>query len=242
MPGIVNVFDPYERQARLYPMLLVVLPPALGTFAWLPPSDNIIGLMGGAFTTIALAAFMGQVVRDQGKKRESDLFHRWGGKPSVHALSFNGGYFDHDTIARIHRKINELDSDLSLPSSPEDEAASPERARRAYESANELLLSLTRDREQFRLVFAENMNYGYRRNLWAMKPAALVLAVLGVVASGVRLYVDVVSTAAISWIAVIAVLIGVVLTVFWFLRVNALWVRVAADAYARQLASAIQSR
>ena len=36
MPHLGNVFDTYERRARVYPVLLVVLPIASGGASWLP--------------------------------------------------------------------------------------------------------------------------------------------------------------------------------------------------------------
>ena len=241
MPHLVNVFDTYERRARVYPALLVVLPIALGGASWLPAGVDLVGLAGGALASVVLAAFLGQIARDQGKKRESELFRRWGGKPSALALSFGGGYFDRTTLERVHRKHRELDAGLSLPSSFEEETADPERARAAYESASDLLLSRTRDHERFRLVFEENVNYGYRRNLWAMRSLGLLMASLGVAVSAARIIVIANSGTSVAWSAGSGALAGVLLGLLWLTRVNPSWVRVASDAFARQLVLAAQT-
>mgnify|MGYP001066647441 CR=1 FL=1 len=241
MSALVNALDTYERRARLYPMLLVLLPAVLGAASWLPAGADVGGLLGGAVFSLVLAAFLGQIARDQGKKREPDLFRDWGGKPSVIALSYEGAFFDTKTLRRIHRSIRNIDDTLTFPENGEEEAAHRESAFTNYESASELLLSRTRDRDRFRLVFSENINYGYRRNLWAMRGSGLLLAVLGVAASVARLVHLSVTDLSTNWTAVVGVVIGLVLVVMWELRVRKSWVRIAADAFARQLCLAAQA-
>lgn len=240
MPDLVNAFDSYERKARLYPMLLVLLPAVLGAASWLPTGVDIEALLGGTVTSVVLAAFLGQVARDQGKKREPELFRAWGGKPSVRALSYEGQFFDAKTLRRIHRSINGIDSELRFPKNAIEEAAERDAAFTSYESASELLLSQTRDLEKFRLVFSENVNYGYRRNLWAMKWPGLLLSILGVMASILRLSMMTVTESSMVWVAIISGLVGVFICTLWITRVTSDWVRVAADSYARQLCLASQ--
>ncbi len=241
MPAVVNLLDQYERRARFYPVLLVLMPAAIGAASWLPVSVDAPGLAGSAAAGTALAALLGQLARDQGKAKEPELFRRWGGKPSVRALMYSAGVFDAKTVARFHRKLRELDPELDFPVSVDEEAENLDRAHAVYESANQLLLSRTRDREKFRLVFEENVNYGYRRNLWAMKPAGLLLAVLGLIVGVARLALQVIREQPVSMTAACAAGLGTVLAILWIVRVREEWVRVAADAYGRQLASASQS-
>src|SRR5947208_9959356 len=62
--------------------------------------------------------------------------------------------------------------DVKLPTS-EEEAADPEGADQRYEACVRFLRNATRDRSTFPLVFAENVNYGFRRNLWGMRSAGI---------------------------------------------------------------------
>lgn len=241
MSVVVNALDTYERRARLYPMLLVLLPAVLGAASWLPAGVDFGRLLGGTVTSVVLAAFLGQIARDQGKKREPDLFREWGGKPSVKALSYEGQFFDAKTLRRIHRSIHEIDDELTFPESAEEEAAHRDSAFTNYESASELLLSRTRDREGFRLVFSENVHYGYRRNLWAMKGVGVLLSALGVGACIVRLAQITITGSPFVWTPLVGAVIGLVLGSLWILRVRQGWVRIAADAFARQLCLAAQS-
>ena len=68
--------------------------------------------------------------------------------------------------------------------SPEEERTNPEAADDGYESANSWLLAQTMDRERFRLQFAENINYGFRRNVWALRPWAFCLEAIAIVVVG----------------------------------------------------------
>ena len=238
MSAVANIFDSYERRARLYPMLLVLMPVVLGIASWLPAAVDLQGLAGSAGVGVALAAFLSQLARDQGKKKEAELFRLWDGKPSVGALSYSGGYFDETTLGRYHRKLNELDRTLSLPQNATEESANKEQALAAYESANEMLLSRTRDREQFRLVFEENVNYVYRRNLWAMKAAGVAASLTGLVAGASRIVRDATAGEGVTATAFVAAFVGICLLVLWAMRISPEWVRVTADAYARQLVSA----
>src|ERR1700694_366223 len=72
-----------------------------------------------------------------------------------------------------------LQKHLPDPAFPaaEDEERNPVAADALYASAGAWLLGQTRDRARFGLLFEENVNYGFRRNLWAWKPAALLVGV-----------------------------------------------------------------
>jgi hypothetical protein len=61
---------------------------------------------------------------------------------------------------------------------------SPERADEMYQSATDWLLANTRDTQKFGLLFEENMNYGFRRNFWALKPLALCIDAAAIIAIG----------------------------------------------------------
>ena len=132
--------------------------------------------------------------------------------------------------------------DLTL-ASPAEERRDPDAAEKGYDSANSWLLEQTRDHAQFALLFTENMNYGLRRNLWALKPWALVAGALATaVAAAVAwiewtggLFATLKSVGVGWWVSVILVLAHALLFVF---KVRLAWVRVAAEDYAQRLLAA----
>ena len=134
---------------------------------------------------------------------------------------------------------------LALPS-PEEERNDPEEADARLESANRWLLAQTTDHARFGLLFSENMNYGYRRNLLGMKPIALGLdtAAFGVViAMGVACWSGdigwTIESLEPEWWA--SLVIAVVHALMFFGRVRADWVRASAESFASQLLSACDS-
>ena len=133
---------------------------------------------------------------------------------------------------------------LTLASSDEERRC-PEEADAGYEGANSWLLARTRNRERFGMLFRENVNYGFRRNVWALKPWAFTLETVALVVVGVATF-D-------SWAGDLAATIqasgeewwtSLVLTVlhalFFTLKTRKRWVRPAAEAYAQQLLAALR--
>ena len=143
------------------------------------------------------------------------------------------------TKERYHNFLSTHIQNIDLPSS-EEELNDPETADEVYASASDWLLQATRDRESAKLIFEENMNYGFRRNFWALRPMALlvdlvlaaVVIVLTVPLQSFPFSIIELNTATLVALAVIVVHILVVL------GATKKWVLAAAEAYARQLLSA----
>jgi hypothetical protein len=122
-----------------------------------------------------------------------------------------------------------------------DEARDPTRADRQYEEAVTVLRERTRDTSRFRLVFAENMEYGFRRNSLGLRPFALAIAAISLALSAallIRADGVVVSRLA-TWGA--AGGISVVLLIYWWRVVTPGWVRVSAELYADRLLEAVDT-
>jgi hypothetical protein len=230
--------DRYNREARLYPALLVALPAALTLFAWFP----VLRTLGPAL--VALVGFCGGIVwlshlaRDRGKALETHLYSGWDGMPSTAMLRHRDARLPAPLKARYKAWLQKQLPDPPFPSD-EDEQRDPAAADAIYASAGAWLLSHTRDRARFALLFEENVNYGFRRNFWALKPVALTVAFcsllisLGAMAAG---YVRTGAEPAIE--AAVATGLVVLYTFFVVVRVNHAWVLLAAEAYARQLLAA----
>jgi hypothetical protein len=235
-----DAMSSYDRRARLYPMVLVLVPVGLGVASWIPQGVRIPGLIGGAVVVLAAAAFLTQLARDCGKRREKELYRLWGGRPSDRALSYSARVFAEATLSRWHRKLVSLDPNLHIPESLSAEKADPKGAKEAYSAATDLLVAKTRDKGAFPLLFHENMNYGFRRNLWGMKAIGIGCTILGGVASGVRIASVAISELPNEIPAVAAAGICLVLLVIWIARVTPAWVRIPADGYAKHLAEACE--
>ena len=128
--------------------------------------------------------------------------------------------------------------------SPDEERRSPEEADHGYESANSWLLAQTRDRERFGLLFRENINYGFRRNVWALRPWAFALEAVAItVLVGVAAFgswtgelATTIQASGMEWQT--SVVLTVLHTLIFAFMVRKGWVRLAAEAYAGRLLEA----
>ncbi len=174
---VAKVTDPYDRQARLYPALLALLPLfAVVALLYGPKASALTGAV-----TIAVSCgglyLMTNVCRELGGRLEKDLYREWGGKPSTQLLRHRVSTIEAVTKRRYHAilaaKINAPFPD------PEQEASKPEVADETYQSGVSWLLGHTRpeDGKKFDLLFKENIAYGFRRNALGTKPLGVVIAI-----------------------------------------------------------------
>jgi hypothetical protein len=233
-------FDTYTLQARLTPVLIAVFPVAIALATWLPGQSATWNLLGTVILSFGLTVLLAQVGRDRGKRKEPELFASWGGVPTTRMLSYQRTSLDRFTLNRYHDKLKTLVPELTLPG-PQEERQNPSEANRVYESSIRYLREKTRDQAKFPLVFAENVNYGFRRNLWAMKPIGLPAAILGIIGC--------VSFATRNWSAqsaslffsLVGLAINVIFLLLWIFLFKPNWVRVAAEAYAERLLGSLDT-
>jgi hypothetical protein len=116
-----------------------------------------------------------------------------------------------------------------LPS-VEEEAADPGVADAAYIAATRSLIARVRSNsENYPRVHEENINYGFRRNLLAIKPIGL--AILAILTAGDAT----VASLHYKSLFIVAIAVNLVLIVAWLAVVNEGWVRQAGQSYAERL-------
>ena len=122
---------------------------------------------------------------------------------------------------------------------PEQELANPNGADEVYQAAVALLKERTRDKQRFSLIFEANCDYGFRRNLWGMKPLGIFTAVVGTAAVGALIVMHYRHTKVVmSSITPTATALNGLLLLAWLFWVTPAWVKIAADAYAERLLAA----
>src|SRR5687767_14473539 len=106
--------DQYDRNARLKPALLVILPAALAVVALAP--DAVLGWSGGIALIFQLGGsfLLAQIVGDIGKKKEPKLFKSFGGRPTELLLSHEHAP-NNVVLAERHRKLAKLFPKLKIP-------------------------------------------------------------------------------------------------------------------------------
>lgn len=183
MIDLFKNFDTYSLRARVFPALIAGLPTLALLFVLVPWND--IGLsqaMATAMGFVLLFAFA-DVARRQGKLIEArlgtgatpELWHR---SNTVIANGTKDRY-----RAYVAKQIK-----LPAPTA-EDEVAAPQQANDFYISAGNWIREHTRDQRKFAILFAENITYGFRRNLLGLRSVALVFNTLVLLISGAILYV-----------------------------------------------------
>ncbi len=236
--ALAQLLDPYSRQARLQPALIVVVPVAILIVVWFPALWSVWGVVLTVASSCGITLLLSQIARDRGKRLEPELYASWGGKPSVALLRHADGRIDENTKARYRAFLSTRLPDLNLPS-PSEEEADPARADRAYESVTAWLLTQTRDTKTFGLLFRENISYGFRRNLWGLKPFGFTVALACASASTAALaYNYLVLHEALPPQIVVVTVATWVLALLWIAWITAAWVRIPADAYGMQLLAA----
>lgn len=229
------ITDDYERRARLRPALLVSLPLALVVVSLFSDFSGLQFLVGFA-AYFGLTALVAQLGRDEGKRLEPWLFEQWGGKPTTQLLRHGGTHLDVHTKARYHVALSNLLLGPSMPSASA-EANDESAADVIYDSCAVYLRDRTRDKSVFPLVHAENVNYGFRRNLWGMRKAGVAISACSLIAT--LLIAVVRSNAGMPpALPAAASFINACMLVWWLLRIKPSWVQVPAFAYAERLLAA----
>jgi len=230
------MFDRYALTARVTPAAIVLLPLVVAVSVWVGGAWPQKILFAGAFW-MGLAFLAGQIARDEGKRREAKLWQAWGGRPTTRLLRHSDPTLPQPVRQRYHTRLATLVPSITLPTADEERNA-PRAADEVYESCVIVLLERTRDPKQFPLVLTENIGYGFRRNLYGMKPAAVVLTIVGIVAVTAKLLMDI-PAAGNELVAVdaSALFLLSLLLAIWVARISSAWVKAAADAYAVRLLS-----
>jgi len=166
--------DEYDLRARLFPGMIVTLPLFVGAFALWPALRKPTGLGLGAVVEAALLFWIMRIARDRGKRIEVDLFLKWGGRPTTLLLRWRNEEIDPITKLRYHQMLAKL---ISTPfPSANLEQHDPDSADVVYESGVRGLLEKRRSKT-YRLIFEENCNYGFARNLYGLRAIGMFVYV-----------------------------------------------------------------
>jgi len=245
MIDLARLFDSYNRQARLYPALLAVLPLLLIILAWFPTVANVGQLLVTIVVACGLLFLLSDFARTRGKRLEPVLLQEWGGWPTTIWLRHSDNHLSAEVTRRYHTFLSKQPAIGALPTRDE-ETREPQNADERYAASVMWLKERCRG-EGFPLVEKENATYGFRRNLLGLKPIGLAICVMTLLAPLVTAFVrsrfHVSHPAQFSLeayldlpIAVLGALaFSLMMLVIWLFAVKPDWVREAGDQYARAL-------
>ncbi|MBR0713967.1 hypothetical protein [Bradyrhizobium liaoningense] len=173
-------FDKYTLFARLVPAIIAVAPAIALTWAVMTSGAELKLVHGIAGTALAVLLWaFADATRRRGKAIEPSLIEGMGGLPSITMLRHRDPTFDAATKTRMLAFLAAKVS--SAAPTLEQEEQDPNTADAFYKQAGDWLRENTRNKKKFDILFHENISYGYRRNLYALKWPALALNVMIVV-------------------------------------------------------------
>ncbi|MCW8831613.1 MAG: hypothetical protein OQK32_08865 [Gammaproteobacteria bacterium] len=227
--------DPYERKARLYPALICLFPIMIGIAISFPKVFSTLSGLVALAAAVGLLQFLSHLARDRGKILEPALFEKWGGMPSVTIFRHRDNNIPSPAKLKYHEILSKI-SKISAPSK-EFEIQEPNKADEIYISWSDYLRGKTRDTKKYHLIFKENINYGFRRNMLGIRWFCVLSAFMGI---GL-LYIPTFSGSNISDIVVATTLLLATYIAIFVFVVKHQWVKIVADAYGKQLVEAINA-
>ena len=231
-----KLFDYYSFRARLQPAFLALVPLALGAFAWAQPGAKWLTAIWSLLGAAGFTFFLANVARNRGKSIEPELWESWGGTPTTQLLRHSGPG-NSDLRERWHKQLSKL---LGKPlPTPEEERNNPVRADEMYEAATHLLIGKTRDIKTFPFVYRDNVNYGFCRNLFALRRLGITAALLGLLASAGAGWWSL-KAGKLEYLPWGCALICGGLLLWWIFTVTSQWVKVPAMNYAHHLLEATE--
>lgn len=239
MNPINLITDVYERKARLYPALLLLAPVIVTLVAVMGVKLSALQGLTTALLSCGGTFFLSQLARDAGKRGEKRLFAQWGGMPSISILRHRDTRVDSITKARYHKTMTTLVKGTKVPS-PESETSEPMAADEVYSAWSTYLRVNTRDTKKFPLLFQENINYGYRRNVWGLRPLGILISGSGCLTAAVLLYKSY-EAAGLKEELLGALGLNLMLLLLWLFQFSSEWVRIPADSYAERLVETVDS-
>nr|WP_314841394.1 hypothetical protein [uncultured Microbacterium sp.] len=216
--------DGYTLKARWLPAALVTVPLLvlmLSTFEL----DALLGLAGPATASLVFGVVAGEIARSRGKVVELSLVRKWSGLPTTRSLR---AISDSDPERRRRRGQVEAVSGRQLPNLLEQEtdpSGSDSIIERAVRAA--LVVLRSEDGSGFEVLHNENISYGFRRNLLALRPFGIVVSVA---ALGFTLAITVFGV--LAWaVATPILLVQAVVGALWIAVATREWVREQAESF-----------
>ena len=231
------IFDRYSLLARQRPALLMLFPGLVSAVVIFPSLQawwaTLLAVTGTCGVSIALAEF----AQAQGKALEPRMILSWDRLPSVAMLRWRDARIDDATKRRYKTFLAANVPGLNFPDAAA-EAASPTIADDAYQSATNWLLTQTRDKKVFGLLFEKNISYGFRRNMLGLRHLGTGISLAALAALGAAAMHASISGRQIDGTLLVGAFVALAALGFWATVVAPNWVEVAAIAYARELLAA----
>ncbi len=237
----MNALDVYNVRSRLVPAIM-----ACGSLIFLgcvllPSSAYPMVKFASTVLSLLVVFALADIARRNGKRVEEKLFSSVDGKPKHSLLSYKNDRIDATTKVRymnwLANQLGEEAIDFAF------ENAHPDKADAFYQRCGTWLREQTRDKDKFNILFEENKTYGFRRNLYGLRHAALALDFLISAAATIVL-----TTESLNWLESLGgtyILLSVIVVcalhaAYFLIYVTKKSVKDASELYERQLLLSIE--
>jgi hypothetical protein len=233
-------FNPatYEFSARVRPLLLVCFPAGASIVAWFPEALAGWNVLAGILVTVGIPFIFSEWIAELGRQKQPALWDGWGGAPTTLMLRYADQRIDSVTKSRIHANLKRLCPEAGIPEDASAETGDLDAADQAYNAAVQVVrLRAREDRATYPNVFRANFRYGFRRNVWAVRPIGIAVSLAAFLASTAALAL---STGGVAY-AIVAMTLSLLNITIFSTLVTKKWVRQGADVYAQRLLEATDS-
>ena len=225
------MIDVYSMRARSLPVYITIMPVILVMAAALPQGFQLPLAGAAAVVFVPLSFLTSQLGADFGKRLERNLWKKWNGPPTSRFFRHDNDEFNPITRQRIHQKLSRFS--FRIPS-PKEQQHDPGLADIHWQACAEFLISRTRDKRRYPLVFKGLVEYGFRRNLLGLKPFGLPISVCCLAACARETW-NAWSSQEMAAIPIATALLTLAILVTWIAWVTEKTVFFSANRYARFL-------
>jgi hypothetical protein len=234
------MINKYELNARIYPVIIILLPLLIVGIYFSIDYQTLYSALGSLGLIALLSFVLGQLGRDRGKRAEKKLWDEWGGTPTTQILRLSDDVIDNHSTKRAHKILNEK-TGIGQPDMQDVEDLDSNKSDEVYTAWVNYLRGQTRDNTNYKLLFKENINYGFRRNLWGLKPIGIFLTLLSVIVICAHAIITCQIYEIPNYPLWFSLGLLFVILCFFIFTVTKNWIKTVAFAYAKMLIEAIES-
>ena len=142
-------------------------------------------------------------------------------------------------LADRHGKLAKLFPKIKIPTAAEEKNDS-KGSFDSYTACCDKLRGMVRaEKDKFPLVHRENINYGFRRNLWGIKSWGIVVAAIAIGVVAAEMASSVIAHEQVHLVKPIVTSVNLLMLLAWIFIVTRDWVKRAAVLYAERLLEAL---
>ena len=183
LKALGELLDYYELRARILPAGIVFSPLFISSISLAYViSQSVPWTAGAGVLAMAILYALSPVVRYAGRRSEDVIWRKWNGPPSTRFLRWKDDHFSDQMKQKYREAIRDV-LGIELPNAAE-EGADPLMADKRIGDAFKQVKGYIRRKDPEGLWRAQNVEYGFLRNLRGSLSLWLILSILGVALCG----------------------------------------------------------